>query len=167
MFSFHWVQIIFMQNLRENSFEIKQNLNWSESARINLSMVKTEWLFNSELNPKCPNTGSSNCFHLSSIIAVFHLGFKCYRRHLVYNDITRDSVTCSLTLRHVTENRYVKWPVHFFRWNIFIHWAMNTFVTNRIAGKLMNTKKNCSSVSHRINLKRMAAISHSLHVCHI
>ena len=25
-----------MQNLRENSFEIEQNLNWLESARINL-----------------------------------------------------------------------------------------------------------------------------------
>ena len=38
-----------MQNLRENSFEIKQNLNWSESAIINLSTVVAEWLFNFEL----------------------------------------------------------------------------------------------------------------------
>ena len=64
-----------MQNLVENSFEMKQNLNPSESARINLPAVMAEWLFNSELpsqkNPKCPNTGPSNCFHLSSIIAVF------------------------------------------------------------------------------------------------
>ena len=38
-----------MQNLRENSFEMKRNLNWSESARINLPTVMAEWLFNSEL----------------------------------------------------------------------------------------------------------------------
>ena len=30
----------------------------------------------------------------------------------VYNDVTRDSIAYSLTLRHVTENRYVKYPVH-------------------------------------------------------
>ena len=31
---------------------------------------------------------------------------------VVYNDVTRDSIACSLTLRHVTENRSVKYPVH-------------------------------------------------------
>ena len=36
-------QIIFMQNLRENSFEMKRNINSSESARINLPMVMAEW----------------------------------------------------------------------------------------------------------------------------
>ena len=41
----------------------------------------------------------------------------------VCNDVTRDSIACSLTLRHVTENRYVKYPVH------------------KIAGKRMNIKK--------------------------
>ena len=35
-------QIIFMQNLRENSFEMKRNLNSSESARINLPTVMVE-----------------------------------------------------------------------------------------------------------------------------
>ena len=39
-----------MQNLRENSFEFKWNLNSSESARINLPTVMVEWLFNSELH---------------------------------------------------------------------------------------------------------------------
>ena len=38
-----------MQNLWENSFEIKPNLNWSESSRINLPMVMVEWLFSFEL----------------------------------------------------------------------------------------------------------------------
>ena len=38
-----------MQILRENIFEIKQNLNWSEIARINLPTTIAEWLFNSEL----------------------------------------------------------------------------------------------------------------------
>ena len=38
-----------MQNLSDNSFEIKRNLNWSESARKNLPTVKEEWLYNSEL----------------------------------------------------------------------------------------------------------------------
>ena len=49
---------------------------------------------------------------------------------------------CSLTLCLVTENRYVKWPVHFFRWNIFhsLSYEQN-FLTNRIAEKLMNIKK--------------------------
>ena len=41
-------------------------------------------------------------------LCVFHFLFKPYRRHDVYNDLTRDSVTCSLTLRHVTDYRYVK-----------------------------------------------------------
>ena len=35
-----------MQNLREDSFEIKWNLNWSESAITNLPTVMAEWLFN-------------------------------------------------------------------------------------------------------------------------
>ena len=56
--------------------------------------------------------------------------------------MARDSVTCSLKLRHVTENRYVKCPVHFFGWNIFhlLSYEQN-LLTNRIAGKLMKTKK--------------------------
>ena len=54
---------------------------------------------------------------------------------VVYNDVTRDSKTCSLTLRHVTENRYVKYPVH-------NSWRYESIIlTNRIAGKRMNIKK--------------------------
>ena len=72
----------------------------------------------------------------------FHLWFKCYRRHVVYNDLTRDFVTCSLTLRHVTKNLYVKCQVHFFGWNIFhlLSYEQN-LLSNRIAGKLMNIMK--------------------------
>ena len=45
-------------------------------------------------------------------------------------------------LRHVTENRYVKCPVHFFGWNIFNLLSYEQILlTNRIAGKLMNIKK--------------------------
>ena len=51
---------------------MKRNLNSSESARVNLPTIMVEWLFNSELpSLKCPIKGSSNCFHLSSITAVF------------------------------------------------------------------------------------------------
>ena len=54
---------------------------------------------------------------------------------VVYNDVTRDSIACSLTLRHVTENRYVKYPVH-------NSWRYESIVlTNRFAGKRMNIKK--------------------------
>ena len=138
-----------MQKLRESSFEIKRYLNWSESARINLPTVMAEWLFNFEpaifeKNPKCTNTGSSDCFHFSSIFGVFmrfHLWFKHYWQ-VVYDDVTRDSVTCSLTLRHITENRYVKCPVHFYRWNIFYSLRCeHNFLTNWIAEKLMNAQK--------------------------
>ena len=46
-----------------------------------------------------------------------------------------DSIACSLMLCHVTENRYVKYPVH-------NSWRYESIVlTNRIAGKRMNIKK--------------------------
>ena len=49
---------------------------------------------------------------------------------------------CSLALRHLTENRYVKCPVHFFRSNIFHSLSFEqNLLTNRIAGKLINLKK--------------------------
>ena len=56
--------------------------------------------------------------------------------------MARDSATCSFTLRHATEIRYVKCPVHLFGWNIFhlLSYEQN-LLTNRIAGKLMNIKK--------------------------
>ena len=74
-------------------------------------------------------------------VCVFHPWFKCYRRHIVNNEVTRDSVICSLTLRHVTGNRYVTCQCIFSAGTCFIHWAMNNALTNRIAGKLMNIKK--------------------------
>ena len=47
----------------------------------------------------------------------------------------RVSIACSLTLHHVTENRYVKYPVH-------NSWRYESIVlTNRIAGERMNIKK--------------------------
>ena len=70
-------QIIFMHNLRENIFEIKWNLNWSESAKINFPKSRRNYYSTPSCyrwkNPKCPNTGASYFFHfhLSSIIAVF------------------------------------------------------------------------------------------------
>ena len=114
-----------------------------------------EWLFNSEL-PSLKESEMSKyrlfkhvliCLLPLPLLCVFHLWFKRYRRH-VYNDVTRDYLTCSLTLRRVTENRYVKCPVHFFGWNIFhlLSYEQN-LLTNRIAGKLMNISKNKLYVS--------------------
>ena len=82
------------------------------------------------------------CFLSLPFLCVFRLCFKRYRRHVVYTDVTRDSVTCYLTLRHVTENRYIKCPVHFFSWNSFhlLSYEQNLLI-NRIAGELMNIKK--------------------------
>ena len=66
---------------------------------------------------------------------VLHLWFKRCCCDVVYNDVTRDSIAGSLTLRHVTENRYVKYPVH-------NSWRYESIVlTNRIAEKRMNIKK--------------------------
>ena len=135
-----------MQNLRENSFEIKQNLNWSENARINLPTVMAEWLFNSELpSLKESEMSKYRFFKLFPFLFYhcrFYWWFKRYLRHVVYNYIKHDSVTCSLTLRHVTENCYEKCPVHFFRLNIFhsLSYEQNC-LTNRTEGKLMNIKK--------------------------
>ena len=55
-----------MQNLRENSFEMKRNLNSSESARINLPTVMAGWL--GESGASC-NTffSKSNYFQLSNV----------------------------------------------------------------------------------------------------
>ena len=78
------------------------------------------------------------CLLSLSFLYVFHLWFKRYRRNIVYNDVKRDSVMCSLTLRQVHENRYV----NFFGWNIFhlLSYEQN-LLTNRIAEKQMNIKK--------------------------
>ena len=66
---------------------------------------------------------------------VLRLLFKRCCCDVVYNDVMRDSVACSLTLRHVTENRYVKYPVH-------NSWRYESItLTNRIAGKRMNIKR--------------------------
>ena len=82
------------------------------------------------------------CLLSLPFLCIFHLWFKPYRRHVVYNDVTRDSLTCSLTLRHVTENRYVKCPVHVFGWNIFhLTSYEQNLLTKAISGKLMNIKK--------------------------
>ena len=81
-------------------------------------------------------------FYHYRFLCVFHLWFKRYRRHVVYNDVMRNSVTCYLTVRHITENHYVKCPLHFFGWKLFylLSYEQN-LLTNRIAGKLMNIKK--------------------------
>ena len=82
------------------------------------------------------------CLLSVPFLCIFHLWSRCYWRHIVYNDITHDSVTCCLTLRCVTENHCVKCPVHFFGRDIFhlLSYEQN-LLTSRIAGKLMNIKK--------------------------
>ena len=83
------------------------------------------------------------CLLSLPFLCVFHLWFKSYRRHVVYNDVTRNSLTCSLTLRHVSENHYAECPVHFFIWNIFHLFSYEqSLLTNRIAVKLMKRKLN-------------------------
>ena len=42
--------------------------------------------------------------------SIHHLWFKRYCCNIVYNDVKCDSIACSLKLRHITENRYVKYP---------------------------------------------------------
>ena len=56
----------------------------------------------------------------------------------MHSDVTRSSITCSLTFCHDNENHCVKCPVHFFRWNTF-HSLRNeqNVLTNRIVGKQM------------------------------
>ena len=66
--------------------------------------------------------GSSNCYHFSSIIGIF-MCFSSLIQTLptshCFDDVKHDFVTRSLTIRYVTENHYVKCPVHFFPWKIF------------------------------------------------
>ena len=134
-----------MQYPRKNSFEIKRNLHWRAQketyqwSRWNDYSTSSCHLWK---HPKHPSTGSSNCFHFTSVIGVFHLRFDCYRCQAVYNDVTPDSVTCSLKLRHATDYRCVKCRVHFFHRNIFYSLRCEqNFLTSGIAGKLMKIKK--------------------------
>ena len=128
-----FIYFFFHSYLRENNFKIKRNLKWSESARINLPTLKKEWLFNSEL-PSLKESGMSKIQALQTVFSrplslpfwcVVHLWFESYRRHVVYNDATRDSVTCSFTLHDSTENHHVKCQCPFF---FFIYWALNKIV---------------------------------------
>ena len=140
----------FLQNLRENSFEIKQNLNWSKSARNKLAnghggliIQLRAAIFERIRNVQIQALQAVFICPLSlPFLCVRHLWLKCYRRQAVYNDVTRDSETCCLILHNVTGNRYLKYPVHFFCWIIFhsLSYEQN-FSTNRIAGKLLNIKK--------------------------
>ena len=122
---------------KKNSHKIKQNSNWTESARINLSTAMAEWLFSFELpsfrNAQIKAVQTVSISLLSATFScVLRLWFKRFCCDVVYNDVTRDSIACSLTLRHVTENRYVKYPVHnSCRYE-------SSVLTNRIAGKRMN-----------------------------
>ena len=121
-----------MQHLRENSFEMKRILNASENERINLPTVMAEWLFTSELSSlKESEMSKYMLFKLFSFVfyhfflCVFHLLFKCYRRHVVYHDVTRDSATCSLTLRHhvgLFETYRYKRTGQIFIWNYIGNW---------------------------------------------
>ena len=111
---------IFIQNLRANSRKKKQTSNWTESARINLPTAMAEWLFNFEL-PSLKEFETPKIKAVQTVsISLLSVTFSCILRlwlkrcccDVVYNDVTRDSIACSLTLCHVTENRYVKYPVH-------------------------------------------------------
>ena len=71
----------------------------------------------------------------ATFLCVFHIWFKRCCCDVVYNDVKRDSLVSSLMLHHVTENHYVKYPVH-------NSWRYeSTVLTNRIAGKWMNIRK--------------------------
>ena len=137
-----------MQNLSENSFEeAKFKFIRNRNFGINLPTVMIiqirAAIFERIRNVQIQALQTAFICLLSLLfLCVFYLWFKRYRRHIVYNDVTRGSVTCSLTLRHDPENRYVKCPVHFFGWNIFhlLSYEQNLLI-NRIAGKLMNLKK--------------------------
>ena len=85
-------QIIFMQNLRENSFEIKPNLNWCESARINLPMVKAELMIiqlRTAIFERIRNVLIQAlqtvfiCLLSLPFLCVFHLWFKRYQHNIV------------------------------------------------------------------------------------
>ena len=94
-----WFQIIFMQNLRENSFEIKRNLNWTESTNdqgvmiIQLRAAIFERIRNVQIQAL---QTVFICLLSVPFLCIFHLWFKPNRRHVVYNDVTCDSITCSL-----------------------------------------------------------------------
>ena len=108
----------------------------------------------------CHGSNSLLPFHLLFIyISLLSATFSCVLRLWfklcccdVYNDVMRDSIACSLTLRHVTENHYVKYPLH--NW-----WRCESIVlTSRIAGKWMNINK--------IKLLIFNALNHSsFHRC--
>ena len=75
-----------MQNLRENSFEIKRNLNSSESVRINLPTVMVEWLFNSEL-PSLKESEMSK-YRLFQLFAFFFYYCRFYAFFIFDSDAT-------------------------------------------------------------------------------
>ena len=64
-----------MQNLRENSFEMKWNLNWSESAIINIPTIIAEWLFNFEL-PSLKESEMSK-YRLFKLFLLLFYQFSC------------------------------------------------------------------------------------------
>ena len=139
-----------MQNLRENSLEMKRNLNSIRKRKNKLTSGHGRMIIQlrAAIFERIRHVQIQAlqtvfiCLLSLPVLCVVHLWFKRNWRHVVYNNITHDSVMCSLTLRHVTENRCVKCPVHFFGWNIFhlLSYGQN-LLTNRIAGKLMNIKK--------------------------
>ena len=70
-------------------------------------------IFERTRNAQIKAVQTVSIFLLSATFScVLHLWFKRCCCDVVYNDVTRDSIACSLTLRHVTENRYVKYLVH-------------------------------------------------------
>ena len=94
----------------------KTKFNFEQKAQeLNLPTTMTEGLFNYQLfqNAQIKAVKTVSISLLSAtFLCVLHLWFKRCCCDVVYNDITRGSKACSLTLCHFTENRYVKYPVH-------------------------------------------------------
>ena len=115
--SYNLISHHFHTNLRENSHKIKQNSNWTESARIYLTTAMADYStssWNLWKNSKRLNKGCSNCFHFSSVSDVFMHSSSLVQTLLLWHCLQwrKARLYRSLTLRHVTENRYVKYTVH-------------------------------------------------------
>ena len=78
-----------MQNLRETSFEIKRNLNWSESV-----IVMVEWLFNSKL-PSLKESEMSKYRHFKLFSFVFY--HCCFYAFFIFDSNSTDVTLFTMT----------------------------------------------------------------------
>ena len=154
-----------MQNLRENNFEIKRNLNWSARSRINLPTVMVEWLFNSEL-PSLKESELSKymLFKLFSFV-FYHCRFYAF---FIFDSNATDATMFTMTwfcnmLFDVTScywKSLCKMPSALFLLEhlSFIElWTKN--LTNRIAGKLMNIEKIKSFINEYVSRRKLMVVT--------